>query len=155
MKKKLLILVILFILSACSNSTSDAVEADFEKMDYNFIAPSELDESEIIQPGSVVTLEGEITNKKENATNITAAKMPEHEGVLYEVVVFEQSNLFMVTTGEAGEYTILVNETDDFNQWNEGDFITVTGTFEGPNSQTREPVIKADEIAGMEELPDN
>ncbi|MFD1412845.1 hypothetical protein [Oceanobacillus jeddahense] len=155
MKEKLLILVMLFVLSACSNSDSnsnnDVVEADLEKMDYDVTEPSELDESEIIQPGSGVTFEGEITNKTEEASGILANRISEQEGVKFESVVFEDSNVFMVMIEEtAFEYTILVNDTDDFSQRNEGDFITVTGTFEGMNHQTYGPVIKADEIDGID-----
>ncbi|WP_152655558.1 hypothetical protein [Oceanobacillus sp. CFH 90083] len=154
MKKNLLFLVMIFVLGACSNS--NAVEADFEKLNYDFTEPGELDENDIILPGSTVMLEGEIKSKTEDAPDILASRISEQEDIKFENVAFEDSNLFMVETEEAPEYIVLVNNTDDFSEWNEGDFITVTGTFEGTNHQTFGPVIKADEIDRIDdEIPDN
>lgn len=143
MKKIIFILAMVLILCACGGE--EPVEVDHAKMLYDYTDLNEVDEDEIIMPHTTVSLHGEIQRKGEEI-NMAVSRLSDEEGISHEGIVFENSNLLVVESTDKEKYLVLVEDHDEFNQWSEGDVITVTGTFEGINNSTYTPLIKANRI---------
>src|SRR5690625_1119432 len=145
MRKIILVLfTAIFILGACGDK--DPVAASHDKMTYDYSDPSVVEDNEIILPHTTVIVQGEVIGIDEAVSNIFASRISSEEDQEYESITFKETNVFRIESEDGEGYIVL---TDDLGTWNEGDLITVTGTFEGINDRTFFPLIKAD---NMEEL---
>jgi hypothetical protein len=141
MKKVLVFIGAIFILSACGGE--DPVAASHDKMMYDYSDPSVMDDNEIILPETTVIVQGEVVGIDEAVSNIFASRISSEEDKEYESVTFEEMNVLRIESEDGEGYIVL---TDDLGSWNEGDLITITGTFEGMNNRTFFPLIKAESI---------
>jgi len=141
MKGVLVFIAAIFILGACGGE--DPVAASHDKMMYDYSDPSEMDNNDIILPQTNVIVQGEIIGIDEAVSQISASRMSSAEDKTHETVAFEENNVLRVESDEGEGYIVLINELDSLG---EGDFITVTGTFEGINGRTFYPLIKADSV---------
>jgi len=142
MRKIILVLfTAIFILGACGDK--DPVAASHDKMTYDYSDPSVVEDNEIILPHTTVIVQGEVIGIDEAVSNIFASRISSEEDQEYESITFKETNVFRIESEDGEGYIVL---TDDLGTWNEGDLITVTGTFEGINDRTFFPLIKADNI---------
>lgn len=137
----LTLFTMIFILSACQDE--DPVEASYEKMNYDYSNPSMLDENDIILPHTTIILHGEVITISESVSDLFATRISSEENQEYESVTFKETNVLGIESEDGDEYIVI---TDDLGTWDEGDLITVTGTFEGINDRTLFPLIKADNM---------
>lgn len=142
MRKIVLVLfTAVFILGACGGE--NPIAASHDKMIYEYREPNVMDDDEIILPHTTVTIQGEVMNIEEAISNMFASRISSEEGLLYESVIFEETNVFGIESEDGEGYIVL---TDDIGTWEEGDLIIVTGTFEGLNDRTFLPLITADNM---------
>src|SRR5690625_7945708 len=102
-----------------------------------------MDYNEIIIEDTAVIVQGEIIDIDAAVYSICAARISSKKGQKYASVAFEETNVFRIASEDGEGYVVLTNDLDT---WDEGDLITVTGTFEGINDSTFFPLIKADKL---------
>jgi hypothetical protein len=141
MRKMLMFIGAIFILSGCGGE--DPAAASHDKMMYDYSDPSVADDTEIILPETTVIVQGEVIGIDEAVSSMFASRISSEEDKEYETVTFEETNVFRIESEDGEGYVVL---TEDLGPWGEGDLITVTGTFEGINDRTLFPLIKADSI---------
>ena len=134
----------IFILGACGDK--DPIDASHDKMTYDYSDTSEMDDNEIILPHTTIIVQGEIIGIDEAVSNIFASRISSKEGQKYESITFEETNVFRIESEDGEGYIVLTN---DLGTWDEGNLITVTGTFEGINDSTFFPLIKADKMTEL------
>lgn len=136
---------VVFILGACGGD-KNPVAANHDRMTYDYNDPNVMDDNEIILPHTTVIVQGEIIGIDEAVSNIFASRISSKEDQKYESIAFEETNVFRIESEDGEGYIVLTNDLDT---WDEGDLITVTGTFEGINDSTLFPLIKADKLTEL------